>query len=40
MPLKPNMSVGGIIHELKTKGKHKRSRKQMLAIALSVKRKK
>ena len=39
MPLRSNMSVGAIMHELKTKGTRKRSRKQMLAIALSVKRK-
>ena len=38
MPLSKKMSVGKIIHELKTKGTRKRSRKQMLAIALSVKR--
>lgn len=38
MPLNSKMSVGSMIHELKTKGKKKRSRKQMLAIALSVKR--
>lgn len=36
MPLSPKMSVGDIIHELKTKGKRKRSRKQMIAIALRV----
>ena len=40
MPLNSKMSVGSIVHELKTKGTRKRSRKQMLAIALSVKRRK
>lgn len=39
MPLSPSMSVGQIIHELKTKGTRKRSRRQMVAIALAVKRK-
>lgn len=39
MPLSSKMSVGQIVHELKTKGTRKRSRKQVLAIALSVKRK-
>lgn len=39
MPLSSKMSVRKIIHELKTKGKRKRSRKQMIAIALDVKRK-
>ncbi|MEB3215557.1 MAG: hypothetical protein VKN72_04740 [Nostocales cyanobacterium 94392] len=37
MPLSPKMSVGSIIHELKHKGKKKRSRKQMVAIAMSIK---
>ena len=39
MPLSSKMSVGEIIHELKTKGTRKRSRKQQIAIALSVRRK-
>jgi len=38
MPLSSKMSVGQIIHELKTKGKRKRSRKQNIAIALDIKR--
>lgn len=38
MPLSKHMSVGAMMHELKTKGKRKRSRKQRLAIALDVKR--
>jgi hypothetical protein len=38
MPLSKHMSVDQMMHELKTKGSRKRSRKQRLAIALSVKR--
>lgn len=39
MPLPKTTDVGKIIHELKTKGKRKRSRKQMIAIALDTARK-
>ena len=39
MPLSSSMGVGEIINELRTSGK-KRSRAQLIAIALSVKRKK
>ena len=39
MPLSKHMSVGEMMHEMDTKGKKKRSRKQKLAIALEVKRK-
>jgi hypothetical protein len=34
MPLPKTKDVGKIMHELKHKGKKKRSRKQMIAIAL------
>lgn len=39
MPLPKTTNVGKIMHELKTKGTKKRSRKQMIAIALSQARK-
>ena len=39
MPLPKTRDVGKLLHELKTKGTRKRSRKQMLAIALSHARK-
>ena len=38
MPLSPKMSVGGMMHELKHKGKKKRSHKVMVAIAMSMKK--
>ena len=38
-PLPKTRDVGKIIHELKTKGTRKRSKKQIVAIALSHARK-
>ena len=38
MPFSKHMSVGQMMHEMKEKGSRKRSRKQKLAIALSVKK--